>query len=234
MTGFFFLFLLLADIIGMGTPAFTQSFIKVSLTLDHELLDIPEKSTADDLWKADYSAVIKQGLREMFPDVEGRKQKKQLYRLISIGAQYQLRDYILENPELVGESIELWLMAHSEADSYLKGQVNLDDPEADRRLKDNQVVWLDQLRDQGLTEKRFNTTFFTAGDSREPELAGIKAALIGSFFTLLVTFLLSFPVGVFAAVYLEEFAPRNRLTLSLIHISEPTRLGMLSRMPSSA
>lgn len=227
LTGFVFLFLLLADIISKGTPAFTQGFIKVSLTLDPEQLDIQENPTKEDLWKADYSAVIKQGLRDMFPEVDGRKQKKQLYRLISIGAQYNLRDYVIEHPEAIGKSMQIWLMAHSEADSYLKGQVKIDDPEADRRITDNQASWLDQLREQGLTEKRFNTTFFTSGDSREPELAGIKAALIGSFFTLLVTFLLSFPVGVFAAVYLEEFAPRNRLT-DLIEIN----INNLAAVPS--
>ena len=227
LIGFVFLFLLLADIISKGTPAFTQSFIKVSLTLDPERLDIPEKPTADDLWKGDYSAVIKQGLRDMFPDVDGRKQKKQLYRLISIGAQYNLRDYTIDHPEAIGQSMDIWLMAHSEADSYLKGQVSKEIPEADRRIKDNQVAWLDQLQQQDLTETRFNTTFFTSGDSREPELAGIKAALIGSFFTLLVTFLLSFPVGVLAAVYLEEFAPRNRLT-DLIEIN----INNLAAVPS--
>lgn len=227
LTGFFFLFLLLADIIGKGTPAFTQSFINVSLTLDPVQLDIQANPSADDLRKADYSAVIKQGLRGMFPDVEGRKQKKQLYHLISVGAQYQLRDYVIDNPEVVGQGIEIWLMAHSEADSYLKGQVNQDNPEADRRIKDNQANWLDRLREQGLTEKRFNTTFFTSGDSREPELAGIKAALIGSFFTLLVTFLLAFPIGVCAAVYLEEFAPRNRVT-DLIEIN----INNLAAVPS--
>ena len=227
LIGFVFLFLLLADIISKGTPAFTQSFIKVSLTLDPGRLDIPEKPTADDLWKADYSAVIKQGLRDMFPDVDGRKQKKQLYRLISIGAQYNLRDYIIDHPEAIGQSMDIWLMAHSEADIYLKGQVSKEPPEADRRIKDNQAAWLEQLQQQDLTETRFNTTFFTSGDSREPELAGIKAALIGSFFTLLVTFLLSFPVGVLAAVYLEEFAPRNRLT-DLIEIN----INNLAAVPS--
>ena len=121
----------------------------------------------------------------------------------------------------------MWLLAHAEAASYLKGQVARDTPERDRKVKNSQMDWLDSLRDRGRTEARFNPLFFSEGDSREPELAGIKAALYGSFFTLLVTFLLAFPVGVFAAVYLEEFAPRNRLT-DLIEIN----INNLAAVPS--
>jgi phosphate transport system permease protein len=134
---------------------------------------------------------------------------------------------VVADPSLIGQTTDIWVKAHSEAGAYLKGQVSRDLPEADRRVKDVQMAWLDQLRAQGRTESRFNTTFFTAGDSREPEMAGIKAALYGSFFTLLVTFLLSFPVGVFAAVYLEEFAPRNRIT-DLIEIN----INNLAAVPS--
>jgi phosphate transport system permease protein len=91
----------------------------------------------------------------------------------------------------------------------IKGQMQADVPEANRRLKDNQLGWIDQLQKDGRLESRFNTTFFTSGDSREPELAGIWGAVKGSFYSLLITLLLSFPIGVAAAVYLEEFAPKN-------------------------
>lgn len=171
--------------------------------------------------------MIKSSLREMFPAVSGRKEKRQLYRLLSIGAEYDLRDLVLSKPGLLGSTSEIWLRAHSEAGSYLKGQVTPGTPESDRRVKDIQMEWLDSLRDQDRTESRFNTTFFTQGDSREPEMAGIKAALYGSFFTLLVTFSIAFPVGVFAAIYLEEFAPRNHLT-DLIEIN----INNLAAVPS--
>ncbi|GMR06587.1 MAG: phosphate ABC transporter permease PstA [Gammaproteobacteria bacterium] len=227
LTGFVFLFLLLADIVSKGTPAFTQSFIQLSINLDPEQLGVAVNATAEELWQADYAAVIKSSLRKKFPEVTGRKEKRQLYRLISVGAEYDLRDYVVDHPEDIGQTRKFWLRAHSEADSYLKGQVNIDTPESDRRVKDNQIGWLNQLEEAGLTDTRFNTTFFTAGDSREPELAGIKAALFGSFFTLSVTFLLSFPVGLFAAIYLQEFAPRNRLT-DLIEIN----INNLAAVPS--
>jgi phosphate transport system permease protein len=85
-------------------------------------------------------------------------------------------------------------------------------PASNRKVSDQEVAWLEALRDRGMVENRFNTTFFTAGDSREPELAGIRGALVGSALTLLVTLALCLPIGVAAAIYLEEFAPKNRLT----------------------
>ncbi len=227
LTGFMFLFILLADIVTKGLPAFTQEYIQVDLTLDPGSLGVSPTPDEKALFSADYLSVIKGGLREMFPEVSGRTEKRQLYRLLSMGAEYELRDLVLAEPELVGTRQSVWLKAHSEAGSYLKGQVDSQLEESDRRVKDIQVAWLDRLREEGRTESRFNTTFFTAGDSREPEMAGIKAALYGSFFTLLVTFFLAFPVGVAAAVYLEEFAPRNRLT-DLIEIN----INNLAAVPS--
>nr|WP_245814741.1 phosphate ABC transporter permease PstA [Litoreibacter ascidiaceicola] len=85
-------------------------------------------------------------------------------------------------------------------------------PEASRKVSDNQIIWIEQLKAQGRVDVVFNTRFFTAGDSREPELAGIWGAVAGSFWTMLVTFLLAFPTGVLAAIYLEEFASKNKLT----------------------
>jgi phosphate transport system permease protein len=163
----------------------------------------------------------------MFPDVTSAQEKKQLYRLISLAGEYALRDLVINDPTLIGTTSEIWLLAHSEAGSYLKGQVSADSPEAERRVKDIQIAWLDTLREAGRTESRFNSNLFLAGDSREPEMAGIKAALYGSFFTMLVTFLLAFPIGVMAAIYLEEFAPRNRMT-DLIEIN----INNLAAVPS--
>ncbi|MEM9256168.1 MAG: phosphate ABC transporter permease PstA [Pseudomonadota bacterium] len=226
-SGFVFLFILLADIVGKGAPAFTQYFIEIPVHFDAETLGVGSDPDETELRRADYSAVIKSSLRDVFPEVSGRKDKRLLYRLISVGAEFELRDEVLANPQMLGTVQNVWLMAHSEANSYLKGQVDLNLPESDRRIKDLQVEWLNALRAEGRTESRFNTTFFTSGDSREPELAGIKAALYGSFFTLLVTFCLAFPIGVLAAVYLEEFAPRNRIT-DLIEIN----INNLAAVPS--
>jgi phosphate transport system permease protein len=227
LTGFVFLFILLFDIVSKGYPAFTQQFIKVTVDFDADRLGVEPGASEEVLYQANYLGVIKNSLREMFPEASGRQEKRQLYRLISIGAEYQLRDYVIENPEVIGSTQDIWLMAHSEAGAYLKGQVTREISQGDRKIKDIQMQWLDSLIQQGRTETRFNALFFSTGDSREPELAGIKAALYGSFFTLLVTFLLAFPIGVFSAVYLEEFAPRNRLT-DLIEIN----INNLAAVPS--
>lgn len=85
-------------------------------------------------------------------------------------------------------------------------------PETSRKISDLQVVLLEALKDQGAIRTVFNTRFFTASDSREPELAGIWGATVGTFWTMLVTFGLAFPIGIFSAIYLEEFAPKNRFT----------------------
>lgn len=85
-------------------------------------------------------------------------------------------------------------------------------PESARKFSDDQIVWIEELRNQGAVEQVFNWRFFTASDSRDAERAGIWGAAVGSFWTMLVTFLLAFPIGTLAAIYLEEFAPRNRFT----------------------
>tara|TARA_R110002072_G_scaffold33473_3_gene101289 strand:- start:13894 stop:15183 length:1290 start_codon:yes stop_codon:yes gene_type:complete len=227
LTGFVFLFILLADIVVKGSPAFSQHFIQLDIDFSPEALGLGENPSADEIASADYLSLVKSSLRAQFPEVSGRSEKRALYRLISIRAEYTLRDMVMADPALIGTHQNVWLLAHSEAGSYLKGQVDVSTPESERRVKDIQVAWLDALRAEGRTESRFNSTFFLSGDSREPELAGIKAALYGSFFTLMVTFCLAFPIGVMAAIYLEEFAPRNRLT-DLIEIN----INNLAAVPS--
>ena len=225
--GFTFLFILLFDIVSKGAPAFSQQFIRVTVNLEPAELGLEPGASPEQIYAADYLSPIRASLRAMFPDATSRKDKQRLYRLISAGAEYNLRDQVLADPGLIGQTTEVWLRAHSEAGSFLKGQVDADTPEADRRVNDMQIAWLDRLRAEGRTESRFNTTFFTQGDSREPEMAGIKVALYGSFFTLLVTFVIAFPIGVAAAIYLEEFAPRNRIT-DLIEIN----INNLAAVPS--
>ncbi len=147
--------------------------------------------------------------------------------LVSNGAEFRLRDLVVENPELIGTRRNVWLLAAAEVDSVVKGQVNLDLDESERRLSDQQVGWIQQLQMDDRVERRFNTTLFTNGDSRDPEQAGLRVALLGSFYTLLVTLALSFPIGVAAAVYLEEFAPKNKWT-DLIEVN----INNLAAVPS--
>jgi phosphate transport system permease protein len=205
-----FLAVLFTSIISKGYPAFQQTFIALEINFDAERMGIGDARDTESLSRADYSALIKAALRKEFPDVEKRRDRRKLYALVSSGASFELRDRVMADPSLIGTTRLEWLVADDDTDMLAKGHIDRDVPEQSRRVDDQQIAWMDQLYDQGRVEKQFNTTFFTAGDSREPELAGIRGAVMGSFYTLLVTLVLAFPLGVATAVYLEEFAPKNR------------------------
>jgi phosphate transport system permease protein len=208
-----FLVVLLSSIFIKGWPAFTHAEVKLSVTLDADQLDINESTTDDELRGANYAAVIKQAMRDRFPDATKRKEKRNLYALISNSAEYQLRDLIQADRSIVGSTIDVWVSADDELAAVLKSGADLSKPDTiETRLNDQQLGWAQELRDAGESRTVFNAAFFKNGDSREPEQAGIKAALVGSALTLLVTFLLSFPIAVAAAIYLEEFAPQNKWT----------------------
>jgi phosphate transport system permease protein len=130
--------------------------------------------------------------------------------MVSIGASYQLREMLENDPELLGQERTVFVPAAANVDMVIKGNIDRNVPEEQRQVSDQQLAWIDRLQADGNLEKRFNTALFTNGDSREPELAGIRGALMGSLYMLVVTIALSFPVGAAAAVYLEEFAPKNR------------------------
>lgn len=225
--GLLFLVLLFVSIISKGYSAFLQTFVQLEVQLDASMIDPDGNRDPKVLSRADYGGLVKATLRDMFPEVTGRSEKRELYSLVSNGAAYQLRDMVINNPDLIGSKVSLWVPTNSEVDMFMKGRIDRKAEEADRRVKDNQIAWIDKLVKEDRIEKRFNTVLFTAGDSRDPELAGIGGAAMGSIYTLLVTLLLSFPIGVSAAVYLEEFAPRNRWT-DLIEVN----INNLAAVPS--
>ncbi|MEJ2514725.1 MAG: phosphate ABC transporter permease PstA [Gammaproteobacteria bacterium] len=222
-----FLGLLLISIIGNGYTAFQQTFVKLEFTLDPETVDPKGDRSEASLRTGNYLAVVRNALSGEFPDVSGRSDRRALSALVSTGAVYQLQNMVMEDPSLVGQTVEMWVPADDDADMYMKGRISADVPESDRRLTDKQIGWLDQLIADGRMEKKFNTALFTNGDSRDPELAGILGAVKGSFYMLMVTLALSFPIGVAAAVYLEEFAPKNRWT-DLIEVN----INNLAAVPS--
>ena len=207
-----FLALLLVSIVSKGYTAFQQTFVQLEIDFAKE--DIDPQGTADPkvLASADYGGLVKKTLRGMFPDVKSRRDKRKIYKLVSGHAAYDLQDLVVANPSIVGTTRKRWVPASDEIDVFVKGHVRADVPEDQRRIKDIEIAWVSALQEKGALEKKFNTTFFTSGDSRDPEVAGIWGAVSGSFFTLIVTLLLAFPLGVMAAVYLEVFAPKNRWT----------------------
>jgi phosphate transport system permease protein len=216
-----FLALLFVSIFGRGYSAFRQTHLRLEVFFDPEVL------RQDTLANADYAALVRESLFRKFPQAEGRQDRRQLTALVSSGAVYQLRDMVLKDPELVGKTVDAWLPADDDVDMLIKGHFRRDLPESERRLTDGQIAWIERLEAEGRLERKFNTTFLSAGDSREPELAGIWGAVSGSFFTLVITLSLSFPIGVAAAVYLEEFARKNRWT-DLIEVN----INNLAAVPS--
>ena len=197
---------LFISIFGSGYSAFQQTVIELDIVLD------PSGLNPNNLSGADFNGLVKTSLYNMFPEVKDRGEKKKLLSLLSSGAAYKLTDFVKAHPDRIGQTLSLWVPADDDVDMLMKGHIDRNLPEMERRLNDQQISWIEALEEQGKIRKKFNTTFFTAGDSREPELAGIWGATCGSFYTLVITLVLSFPIGVAAAVYLEEFAPKNRFT----------------------
>jgi phosphate transport system permease protein len=190
-----------------GSSAFKQTFMQLDVELSEDVL-APDGDL--DLRYADFDGLIRAALRAQLPDVTGRSDRRELYRIVSVGAGYQLRDLLADNPKLLGTTQTLWVPASSNVDMLIKGNIDAEIEESLRPISDKQIAWVTALADAGRLETRFNRALFSNGDSREPELAGIKGAVMGSLYMLLVTITLSFPIGVAAAIYLEEFAPRNR------------------------
>ena len=193
-------------ILSKGISAFQQTYIQIDIHFDSQQID-PKKLT-----DANYQGLVKKSLRGLFPEVKSRRDKKDLYKLVSSGASYELLDMVRKDPSLIGKNVSVWVTADDDVDMFAKGFIRRELPENERRISNKELSWIDKLRSEQRVKKVFNTTFFSAGDSREPELSGVWGAAVGSFFTLLVTLILAFPLGVAGAIYLEEFAPKNRLT----------------------
>ena len=225
--GLGFLVLLFWSIVSKGYTALEQTYLGLEIHFDPQVMDIGDARDEKTLSGANYEGLVKAALRKEFPDVTGRRERRELFGIVSSGAGFELRDKVMADSGLIGTTRLEWLLADDDVDMLAKGHIDRNLPEDSRRLDDTQIAWIDRFVDNGRLEKRFNTTFFTAGDSREPELAGIRGAVMGSIYTLLVTLVLAFPLGVATAVYLEEFAPKNRWT-DLIEVN----INNLAAVPS--
>lgn len=221
------LVLLFTDILSKGATAFLQTQVRLPIHFDPQVIAPDGNRSEEALSQADYAALVKEAIRARFPGAEGRKARRELQELVSEGGTYELRDRVLADPSLLGKTQTLWIDASDMVDMYMKGRISEDLPEDERPLSDQQIAWIKDLSRKGDLEKKFNTGFFTNGDSREPELAGIRGAVMGSLYTMLITLILALPLGVATAVYLEEFAPKNRWT-DLIEVN----INNLAAVPS--
>jgi phosphate transport system permease protein len=222
--GVVFLIGFLFTLFAQGSSAFLQTFVKLDVDFSAEAL-APDGEL--DIAYADFDSITRDALRAIFPDVDGRRERRALNQLVSVGAAYRLRAMVQADPEIVGSQREVWVPAAANVDMVVKGNIDRSIGEALRPVSDQQLAWIDRLDAEGRLRSQFNAALFTNGDSREPELAGIRGALMGSFYMLIITISLSFPLGAAAAVYLEEFAPKSRWS-DLIEIN----INNLAAVPS--
>ncbi len=134
---------------------------------------------------------------------------------------------VTSDPSLIGKTKSVWVLASGNVDAFLKGKIDRNLPQENRQISDQQIGWIDKLTGEGIMKKLFNTGLFTNSASSQPETAGLAVALLGSFYIMLIVVLLSVPLGVAAAIYLEEFAPKNRFT-DLIEVN----INNLAAVPS--
>ena len=207
-----FLAILMVNIFSNGYTALLQSEVHVNLEIPKEKLlgedgqIDPQKSQA-----FNWNGLVKKSFRENFPMVKGMSDQRQLMKLVSDNAGYELRLAIENDPTLLDQNA-FWVKTSDDLDMLLKGRIDKSLPEKLRRIKDNQLNWINQLEQQGDLRKVFNSSFFTNADSREPESAGILGAIVGSAMALMITIIIALPLAVMAAIYLEYFAPPGRLT----------------------
>ena len=231
--GLGFLALILGALIAQGRSAFTQAALDLPVTYDADVLGIPgEGASREDLERANFDALVLAGLEDLLgvsneTATDRRQVRRELRQLVSIDAAFVARDRLLRSPGLLGSAAVIRVPAAANVDMYLKGNVLRETEQSLRQLSDRQLDWVDSMRSAGHLDARFNSALFTNGDSREPELAGIRGAVAGSLLMLVVTVGLAFPIGLGAAIYLEEFASRNRWT-DLIEIS----INNLAAVPS--
>lgn len=202
-----FLVILLGRIVEQGHTAFYAHSASVPVYMDPARVDrtYPQGANFEELTAQQLLA------RWGVADPTG-EQATAMRALFSSELKFAAAETVSRRPEVIGQTVAIDAPLSDDADLYLKGEISRDTPEDQRRLTNQQIDWLERLNADGAVSAHFNTTLFTQGDSTQPELAGVLGAIVGSALMLLVTALIAIPVGVGAAVWLEEFAPKNKLT----------------------
>ena len=207
-----FLIVILSTIFIEGKSAFKSTYIKLDVFFDPSIIDPDGTRDIDEIRFANYRKVIKKSLKNYFPEVTEKEGMKSLTELISSSEEENLMQAVLKNNDLIGANKKVWLKASSKIDIIHKNPEMKDLSESNRLISDKELEWFDKLTRNGDVKFSLNKIFFLKADSTEPEQAGILGSILGSFFTLVITLILSFPIAVAAGVFLEELAPKNRLT----------------------
>ncbi|WP_319411462.1 phosphate ABC transporter permease PstA [uncultured Cohaesibacter sp.] len=230
--GVLFLLLLFLSIVTKGYTAFQQSKIHLDLYLSGEVIDPSGNRDISVIqMPIRYNKVLESAIYKALgidpKDKTKRNEMRVAKSLLSKGASVDLRDIVVENPDLIGTRIDYWALADGDVDSFVKGQIPRDIPENMRKVDDAQIAMIDKLVADGDLVKKFNSNLFFNGPSSRPESAGIAVAVMGSVFMMLIVLVLALPIGVAASIYLEEFAPKNRWT-DLIEVN----INNLAAVPS--
>ena len=206
-----FLMTLFGSILTKGIPGFFQYYVTFDVTLSADELDPYGDASAQSLFDGDARGVLRDGFFELL-DVSGRKNKKAAGKILSDGAEQRLRQMVVDNPSLLNTTQTITVAVDDDIDSFLRGFISRDTDESDRRINDKTIAYVDALQEMGRIDYLISDYLFFGSASRNPEMAGIKGAFFGSILTLSICLILAFPLGVGTAIYLEEFAPKNRLT----------------------
>ena len=228
ITALTLLTILFVSIFSQGYTAFQETRIQLPVYFDQEILDPNKTGDWNNIKKANFNGLVKQSLRNLFPEVSGRSNKRKLYKIVSSSAEYQIRSIVNNDLSIIGSKQNIWVLADDDVDMLIKGNINRNLPENERRIDDQELMWIEYLESENLIKKVFNKTLFTSGDSSESEQSGILVALLGSFYALLITLVLSFPIGIATAVYLEEFAPKDNKFVDFIEVN----INNLAAVPS--
>jgi len=230
-----FLVVLLGSIILRGISGFYTTNITIKTSLTQKIIDPTEKRNTKEIYKASWRKISKQSIYTILDDYNknknieknSRKEKRAFLKLFSRSSEFYIRDYTLKNLNAIGTIVNITIPASSLVDQYLKGKIDISVDEGNRPISDMQVSWVNFMLENKMIKREFNINFFSSGDSRNSEEAGILGAIVGSFLVLVVTIIASFPLGVMSAIYLEEFAPKNRIT-NLIEVN----INNLAAVPS--
>jgi phosphate transport system permease protein len=228
--GLFFLVMLLVSIVSKGYTSFFQTMITVPVEFSEKVIDPGNERATNPqvLVTANYPVLARNAVAKIAGiETTDRKAMSAIKGLVSDSVRVQLRDVVSANPQVIGKTVPVTFLAAADIDSAYKGQIDLTVPEADRKVKDNQIAIMDKLKAAGAMQLKFNPDFFTSGASSRPEAAGLGVAIIGSIFTMVIVLALALPIGVAASIYLEEFAPKNRWT-DLIEVN----INNLAAVPS--
>ncbi|MBL6604452.1 MAG: phosphate ABC transporter permease PstA [Alphaproteobacteria bacterium] len=207
----FFLATLFISIGAKGIPGFFQYYVTLEVSLDRERLDPLGDLSDQSFFDGQAKKLVNEAIYAEL-DIKGRTPKKLARKLLSNGSDVRLVEFVKDNPDLLDSVHPVKLALDDDADSYLRGFISKETPEKLRRVKDQQIAFLEALDEKGLITREISDYLFFGSASRNAEMAGIKGAFYGSMLTLFICFIIAFPLGVATAIYLEIFAPKNKFT----------------------